>query len=391
MTNDDTKAPLPLTRRAVACSSRSDHKKIFITCLLTVLFLSTIVVSADYYKVLGVKRRASTSDIKKAYRSMSKKYHPDKNPDEGAEERFAEINRAYEVLSDNEKRSVYDSHGEEGLEKLERHGGRGGGGGGFNPFEDMESFFHGGFGGGGGGRQREQTTPHVERHALLTLEELYVGHDLEFEHTRRVSCVHWRECMQQDNGCQGQGVRVRRQQLAPGFVQQVQQRDNSCVARGRSWRNDCRECPRGQTERETTTVHVHVEPGTTEGEIITFEGMADERPGTTAGDLHFVIHEKEHDVFSRMGDEGEDLMMEMEIDMVESLVGFDKHFQHLDGEYVRAVDHIVSKCDRIATMPGKGMPRRHRRGRGDLFIRFTVDFPEQLTDKQKEQIRSVLG
>lgn len=321
---------------------------------------------------------------------MSKKYHPDKNPEEGAEERFAEISRAYEVLADDEKRQIYDREGEEGVSQFEQHGQRGGGGGGFNPFEDLESFFGGG--GGGGGRQRqqqEQQSRTLERPINLTLEQLYAGVTLEFEHTRQVACMNWRECMRHTPECQGPGIKIRRQQIAPGFVQQVQTRDSSCVARGKSWRQNCRECPQGQTERETSVVDVHIEPGMENGDGVSFEGLADEKPGVTAGDLRYVVNELPHKRFKRIGNEGEDLMMEMELNMVEALVGFEKKFEHLDGEFVTATDSAVSKCDRIAIMKEHGMPRRHGRGRGDLYIQFTVDFPETLTDRQKEQLREV--
>merc|ERR1712071_516318 len=115
--------------------------------------------------------------------------------------------------------------------------------------------------------------------------------------------------------------------------------------------------------------------------------MSDEKPGLEAGDLVFEIRQSEHKTFKRMGD---DLMMEMEINMVESLTGFDRSFKHLDDEIVRVKSDEVSKCERIAKVPGRGMPRRNGRGAGEMYITFTVDFPETLTERQKEAIREVL-
>jgi len=202
--------------------------------LFALFALSCTIIHAaqDFYKLLGIKRNASPKEIKKAYRAKSLEFHPDKNKEEGAADRFAEIAYAYEILTDDEKKKVYDRHGEEGLKQHEQQQGQGGGHGGFD-----DIFSHFGFGGFGGGsnrrQQREQTTPNVDIPLRVTLKQLYVGDVLEVEYVRQVLCVNWQECMKNNQECQGPGVKVRMQQIAPGFVQQVQQRDERCVSQGK--------------------------------------------------------------------------------------------------------------------------------------------------------------
>ena len=275
--------------------------------LLCVLF--SIVYATDYYEVLGVKRSATPKEIKKAYRAKSLQHHPDKG---GDAETFAGIARAYEVLFDEEKKEVYDSRGEEGLKQHEQ--GRGGGGG--DPFGDMFSQFFGGQRRGGGG---EETTPSVEMPLRLTLKQLYLGEIIEVEYIRQVLCVNWQECMRSSQECHGPGVKVRMQQLAPGFVQQVQVRDERCVSRGKMWRSNCRECPKGQTVPEKIDLTIDVQKGMRPGEHISFEEVADEKPGMTAGALHFTIIEISDSTidFHRDGDQ---LYMTIEIPLVDSLV-----------------------------------------------------------------------
>ena len=193
--------------------------------------------------------------------------------------------------------------------------------------------------------------------------------------------------MKTDNGCQDAGIRVKRQQLAPGFVQQVQQRDDRCVAPGKVWKPNCADCPK-KTETEKIELTIDVTPGMRHGDVITFEGVTDERPGMKPGDLHFIINEEPNDYFHRQHD---DLYKTIEIPLVDALVGFSRKLVHLDDhEFVVTVDD-VTECDHVLRVPGKGMPRRHGRGHGSLYITFDVDFPDKLSESQKETIRKVLA
>ena len=295
----------------VLFGSRGSRPSGALYTFLQLCTLLSLTFAKDYYKILGIKRSATVKEIKKAYRMKSLEHHPDKG---GDAETFAEIARAYEVLSDEETKEIYDMHGEEGLKQHEQ----GGGGGGGDPFEDIFSQF--GFNFGGGGRRRrdeEQQTPSVDLPLYMSMEQLYKGETIEVEYVREVLCLNWKECMKPAQECQGPGVRVKMQQLAPGFVQQVQQRDDRCVARGKMWRPNCKECPQGQTQTEKIDLTLDISKGMRPGERITFEGVADEKPGYSAGDLNFVIFESENDLFHRDGDQ---LYKTMEIPLVDALV-----------------------------------------------------------------------
>ncbi|KAL3801210.1 hypothetical protein HJC23_012610 [Cyclotella cryptica] len=358
-----------------------------VATLLIILHLITPTLSAqDFYKLLGVSRSATQKEIKKAYRSKSLEYHPDKNKEEGAAEKFAEIAYAYEVLTDETKKEIYDKHGEEGLKQHEQQGG-GGGGFGHGGFDDIFSHFGFNFG-GQGRRQREQTTPNVDIPLRVTLQQLYLGDVIEVEYIRQTLCVNWQECMKANQECQGPGVKVRMQQIAPGFVQQVQQRDERCVAPGKMWKQNCKECPKGQTQPEKIDLTIDLQKGMHPGESITFEGVADEKPGMNAGDLNFVIVQMGHEYYHRDGDH---LYVTMEIPLVDALTGFSHEFTHLDGHKFKIDVNDVTECDHVMRVSGKGMPRRGGRGFGDLYVTFDVDFPDTLTDAQKKEIRKILG
>lgn len=360
--------------------------------LLALVFVSlflgtTMFVEArgtDFYKLLGISRDATIKEIKKAYRQKSLEYHPDKNKEEGAADKFAEIARAYEVLSDEDKKSIYDRHGEDGLKQHEQQTQQGGGGGGF---DDIFSHF---FGGGGQQRQRggqEQQTEAVQVPLYVSLEQLYKGDTIEVQYVRQVLCLQWEMCVKSMPECQGPGVRVHRQQIAPGFVQQVQQHDARCVARGKMWKHDCSACPQ-KTVTEKVDLTIEVTPGLRASERITFEKVTDERPGYVAGDLHFVIMQEPHDVYHRDRD---DLYKTMEVPLVDALTGFTVTLQHLDGKEFTVNVNEVTDCDHVMRVPGKGMPRRSGRGYGDLYLTFEVDFPDTLTPEQKIAIRQILG
>lgn len=339
----------------------------------------------DLYKLLGISRRATHKEIKKAYRQQSLKYHPDKNKEEGAASKFSEINYAYEVLSDESKREIYDRHGAEGLKQHEERGG-GGGGGGFNPFED---FFGGGFGGGRGRRDDgQQRTASVEIPLRLELHQFYSGDVFDVHYIREVLCKNWEDCMRNDNECAGPGVKIVRQQLAPGFVQQVQMEEPRCTARGKSWRSNCRACPKGKTEPEKIELTIDLMKGARPNERTTFEGVTDEKPGFIAGDLHFIFQEVPHPTYKRDGDH---LYFSKEISLVDALTGFSMEATHVDGHKFTIDIEDVTECDQVVRVPGKGMPRRRGNGFGDLFITFEVEFPDSLSQKQKDAIREIMS
>jgi len=357
----------------------------FLSATIFAQLCAVVFCGDDYYKTLGVKRNASSKDIKKAYRKMSLEFHPDKNRNEGASDKFAEVARAYEVLHDDDKRHTYDLHGEEGLKKeeaMDNQGGGGFGGGGFDPFEQ---FF-----GGGNRRQRDDSdrkTPDVTLPLHLTLQQLYEGEVLEVEYVRQVLCTNWRDCTQDQKDCSGPGVRTRMQQLAPGFVQQIQQEDSRCISRGKMWKKNCKACPKGQTEQETIKLTIDVNKGMRHDEPIVFEGVTDEKVGMTAGDLIFLIKEQNIEGTTRDGDH---LYRQMEIPLVDALVGFKRTLTNIDGAKFEISVTDITECDQVLRVHGKGMPRKNGRGNGDMFITFEVEFPDKLDDKQRQQIEDTL-
>jgi len=348
-----------------------------------VLLLAAVGAGKDLYETLGLKRDASARDIRKAYRSLSRKLHPDVNDAPDANEQFAALAHAYEVLSDEEKRQIYDRHGEEGLERQAQRSQQGSG----SPFDFFDLF------GGGGRRARDDPrTPDVEVPLRVTLKQLYMGDTLEVDYTREVLCIDHSKCSKSCPECQGPGISVRTQQLAPGFVQQVQQRDERCVARGKCWKKNCKDCPNGVTEPESIDLTVDVAPGMQTGESIVFEQVADEAPGHIPGSLVFRIVCAEHPWMRR---DGADLHITLEINLVDALVGFRRTFQHLDDSPVEVVKDTVTHPGEVMPLRGKGMPIREggRRGEarfGDLYITFRVVFPESLTGPEKEKAEALL-
>lgn len=243
--------------------------------------------------------------------------------------------------------------------------------------------------GGGHFRQEEQRTPNVEIPVRVTLRQLYKGEMLDVEFIRQVVCVEAASCEKKNNDCQGPGVKIRVQQLAPGFVQQVQVNDPSCVARGKSWKSPCKACPKGMTEEEEIQLTLDIQPGMSHGDSIKFDQVADEAVGHTPGDLIFSIHQIPDTTFNR---EGDNLYMTLFITLQESLLGFDRTINHVDGHVVRVKKDDVSYCSEVVRVEREGMPKKGSKGQfGDLYVTLAIDFPAKFTDKQKDLIRQAMA
>jgi len=335
-----------------------------------------MVQDTKLYDTLGVDPGADPNTIKKAYRKMALKYHPDKNPGEEAEKKFKEISAAYEVLSDEEKRQAYDRFGLEGLK--EGRGGPGGFGG-----DDLFSMFFGGgspFGGGGGhrGPRRGQDIGHELR---VTLEDLYNGKTKKMAIQRQVIC---KRCDGKGgqgsavkcSACRGSGVQVRIQRMGP-MVQQIQSQCRECGGEGEAWasKDRCGDCKGRKVSREKEVLEVHIDKGMTNGHKIPFRGYADEEPGIEPGDVVFVLREAEHDVFTRKGNE---LLMKMKISLSEALTGFSRKVKTLDNREIAItmtpggfVQH-----EGVKVAMGEGMPiYRNPFEKGNLIVQFEVEYP----------------
>ncbi|KAF1319035.1 Chaperone dnaj, partial [Globisporangium splendens] len=349
-----------------------------------------VLAGRDYYEVLGVTRDASTAEIKRAFRKLSLKHHPDKNPgDEDAQKKFAEVASAYDVLSDEEKKAKYDRYGEEGLNA------NGGGGGSHDPFDIFSQFF----GGGGRRQQREQEPsrgPDIVMPLRVSLADLYNGKVLQFSIRRETICHHCHghgAAHEHDihvcSECGGHGVKMTTRRVGPGFIQQFQTTCEKCHGKGKVASSTCPVCGGRKVEMTDLNFDVDLEKGTADGSEIEFENYADEVPGQTAGHLRLQVQTIPHPVFTRDGD---DLWMDLTITLKESLVGFRKLVTHLDGRQVEIARSEVTPPRFVTTLVREGMPKMHFPSeKGALHVKFHVDFPEKLTEKQKEGFRQVFG
>eukprot|EP00448_Togula_jolla_P005582 CAMPEP_0170598028 /NCGR_PEP_ID=MMETSP0224-20130122/16024_1 /TAXON_ID=285029 /ORGANISM="Togula jolla, Strain CCCM 725" /LENGTH=508 /DNA_ID=CAMNT_0010922543 /DNA_START=71 /DNA_END=1597 /DNA_ORIENTATION=+ len=261
-----------------------------------------------FYKTLEVDKGASESEIKKAYRKLAVKHHPDKG---GDPEMFKEITRAYEVLSDSEKRAKYDRFGEEGLDS----DGPGDAG------DIFEAFFGGR--GGGGGRKKKAKTKDVVQPLKVTLEQIYNGQTKKMAITRQV--VDKKKGVQECRDCDGHGMRIEVIRTGP-MIQQMQSPCSSCSGTGKSF----------TTKQEREVLEVHIQKGSPDNHKVVFREMADEHPSADAGDVVFVLKQQEHETFKR---KGADLFIERNISLVEALCGFEIEITHLDGRKLLIKTH----------------------------------------------------
>ncbi|KAM3303230.1 dnaJ protein [Capsicum chacoense] len=345
-----------------------------------------------YYEILGVSKNATEDEIKKAYRKAAMKNHPDKG---GDPEKFKELAQAYEVLSDSQKREIYDQYGEDALKE-----GMGGGGGMHDPFDIFESFFGGNpFGGGGSGRGRRQRRGEDVVHPLkVSLEDLYSGITKKLSLSRNVICS---KCSGKGSksgastkcsGCKGTGMKVSIRQLGPGMIQQMQHPCNECKGTGETIddKDRCPQCKGEKVVPEKKVLEVHVEKGMQNGQKITFPGEADEAPDTVTGDIVFVLQQKEHPRFKR---KGEDLFVDHTLSLTEAMCGFHFILTHLDGRQllIKSNPGEVVKPDQFKAINDEGMPVYQRPFmKGKLYIHFIVEFPDSLSPEQVQALEAIL-
>lgn len=343
-----------------------------------------MVKETKLYDVLGVKPNASEPEMKKAYRKLAMKWHPDKNPDNpDAQEKFKTISEAYGILSDKKKRDLYDQYGEKGLQE----GGGGGGFGGGDPFDIFNSFFGGGMGGMGGRSRGPRKGKDVVHQLGCTLENLYNGCTKKLSLQKKVLCSKCdasgiqpefsdrRDAIQTCRICHGQGVVIRTRQIAPGMMQQIQSACHDCEGEGKimNERYICKTCKGNKTVKERKILEIHINKGMEEGHKITFRGEGDQEPDIEAGDVIIVLIEKKHELFERKGQE---LLMEMEIDLVDALTGFRRSVQTLDDrELIITCEQVIKHGD-VKMISNEGMPYPGNPfDKGNLVIKFQVNFP----------------
>ncbi|WP_026329866.1 molecular chaperone DnaJ [Thioalkalivibrio sp. ALE12] len=340
----------------------------------------------DYYEVLGVAKDASAADIKKAFRRLAMKYHPDRNPgDEEAEAKFKEARAAYDVLSDDQKRAAYDRYGHAGVDGS---GGGFGGGAGASNFSDIfEDIFGDIFGGGGGGRgQRAYRGSDLQYNLDLTLEEAVFGTEVKIRIPTTVSC----------EACDGSGAEpgtspetcptcngVGQVRIQQGFFS-VQQTCPRCEGSGKIVSSPCKSCHGKGRVQEQNTLDVKIPAGVDSGDRIRLAGQGEAgMNGGPPGDLYVQVRVKPHKLFRR---EGSDLHCEVPVSFATAALGGELEVPSLDGR-VKLKVPAETQTGKQFRVSGKGVKSVHGGAVGDLICRVVVETPINLTKEQKQLLR----
>ena len=352
----------------------------------------------DYYEVLGVDRSAGDDEIKKAYRQAAKKYHPDLNPgDKEAEAKFKEVNEAYEVLSDKDKKARYDQFGHAGVDpNFGAGGGYGGGsyGGGFG-FDDLGDIFGSIFGGGFGGQRSNPNAPRRGTDAQANL-------NLSFEEAAKgckktVSVPIVERCAD----CGGSGARkgtspvtcpacngrgsVTQVQRTPFGQMQTQRPCERCRGTGRIIENPCPTCSGKGRVRRTRDLEVTVPAGIDDGQVLSMGGCGNAGSnGGPAGDLHVTVSVRPHPLFER---EGYDVFCEVPVTFVQAALGAEIVVPTLDGKVSLKIHDGTQPGDEFK-LRGRGIPHLNSSARGDQYVKIKVEVPRNLSGEQKKKLQA---
>ena len=352
----------------------------------------------DYYEVLGLEKGATEDQIKSAFRKMAMKYHPDRNPgDKSAEEKFKEINEAYSVLSDPDKKEKYDRFGFAGVDPNSAYSGGGGFGGfdasGFGGFEDIFNMFGGGFGGFGSSRQTRngpRRGADIQKRMNITFNEAVFGCKKEIRLTKDCTC----------DACGGTGAKkgtgkktcphcggtgqVRTVQNTPlGQFQSVRTCDH-CGGTGQIIEDPCPACGGTGKVRKTITLNVTIPAGSYTDYVLTLQGQG--QPGTNggpAGDLYIVLNVGDHKLFTRKGD---DLWLKVPVTFSQAALGDTVTIPGLSEKLALKIPAGTQPGD-VLRMKGKGVPNVRSKRPGDLYAEIVLEVPTKLTNEQKDLIR----
>lgn len=348
----------------------------------------------DYYEVLGIAKGASEDEIKKAYRQMAKKYHPDLNPgDKEAEARFKEVNEAYEVLSDAQKKARYDQYGHAGVDP--NFGAGGYQGYGFDGMDiDLGDIFSSFFG-GGGSRRSNPNAPRrgtdVSASVVISFEEAARGCKKQVDVRLVDTCSDCRgsgaakgSAPQTCPVCNGTG-QERRQQRTPFGVIQTQSVCSRCRGKGKIIDKPCPTCSGTGQVRRPSSVGINIPAGIADGQVITIRGKGNAGiNGGPAGDLEIQVAVRPHPVFER---EGYDIHCELPLTFTQMALGAEVQVPTLDGNEPYTIREGTQPGETFR-LKGKGFPYINGRGRGDEVVRVTVEVPKNLTSEQKKLLRA---
>ena len=348
----------------------------------------------DYYDVLGVDKDASQQEIKKAYRKLALKYHPDKSDDPDAEEKFKGISEAYAVLSDQEKRQRYDRYGHAGIDQEYSYEDIFRGADFSDIFGDLgfNDIFNQFFGGFGGRRQRQRRGRDILYRLDISLEDAYHGDEKEVTLNRREQCP---ECdgsgaapgsdVTTCSRCNGSGQVQQSSRTAFGHFTQITVCPK-CGGEGTIIEKPCSRCNGDGTIRQRRTITVQIPPGVQDGMRLRLagEGEAGEK-NAPSGDMYVEVHIRPHDDFERRDDT---LLTTKHISFPEAALGSQVEVATMNGSASLEIPAGTQNGDTF-TIKKKGMPRLRGSGHGDLVVRITVDVPSSLTAKQKELIHEL--
>ena len=353
----------------------------------------------DYYEVLGVSKSASDDEIKKAYRKLAKKYHPDVNPgDQAAEAKFKEVNEAYSILSDKEKRARYDQFGHAGVDP---NYGAGGPGGGFGfDMGDIDlgdifgSFFGGGFGGFGGSSSARRNGPQkgesLRANLTITFEEAAFGCEKEISLNRSEECgaCHGSGCEPGTTAetcpdCRGTGV-VRVQQRTGGFAFSSTAACARCRGTGKIIHSPCKACSGSGSVKKSKRVTVSIPAGIDDGQAVSLRGQGNAgKNGGPAGDLIVGVRVKPSNQFRR---DGTTVLYEQPVTFYQAVMGAELEIPTIDGK----VKYDLPEGTQSGTtfrLKGKGIPELNGRGRGDQYVTVYIETPRNLNREQKEALK----
>ena len=331
--------------------------------LAGLVLLCTTGLALDYYETLGVSPDADLEEINKAFRTLSKQYHPDKNRGNNeAHQKYLDVTKAHDALSDSRKRQVYDIYGEEGL---------------------LDS-----------GKFNLRQGPSYRFDLEVDLEDVYLGTLKETSIRRNELCPKCKGTGAKDRkvvkcaACDGKGVRM--QNVGGfGFKMQMQVDCNNCRGRGFVSSSQvpgekCRHCSGKRVVNGLAKFKVQVEAGMDNGSQVTFSGQSEQNPDWFPGDIHFVLKVKKHPRFERRGN---DLFTKVRLSLSEALLGYTKEIAHLDGHIVRVEYTGVTQPGAVRQVREEGMPHYEvPSNKGSLFVEFIVDLPKRLTKEQQELV-----
>ena len=351
----------------------------------------------DYYEVLGVSRGASEDEIKKAYKKMARKYHPDLNPgDKTAEEKFKEVNEAYEVLSDADKKARYDQYGHAGVDPNFGAGGFGGGFDGSFDFGDLGDIFGSFFGGGfGGGRRTNPNAPQrgesIRMSIAISFEEAGFGCEKAVTVARYETCdtCHGNGCAPGTSpevcpDCHGTGtVQVRRQ--TPMGVFATSSPCPKCGGKGRIIHQPCKDCRGSGMVRKKKTIQASIPAGIDNGQAVSLRGQGGAgKNGGPAGDLLISVTVRPHEFFKR---DGTSVYLEHPVTFLQATLGAELEIPTIDGKVKWSLP-AGTQPGTTFRLRGKGIPSVNGRGRGDQYVTVNVQVPTGLTHEQKEALRA---